>query len=178
MDSARLIDSIVRQTTILIAQLSTSAGLRAPLAHIADQVFLELSREIEAQGVSRAVAADMFGMALRGYQRKVQRLRESLTVQGFTLWEAVLEHVRRHEGSTLGELLARFEPDGEEHLRSVLRDLQRSGLLYATGRGMSTVYGLSSTQDRQRMRGNDDEEALRPSVWAAIYHRSQSPGSS
>ena len=41
-----LIDSIVRQTTVLIAQLATSGGVRAPLAHVANQVFLDLSREL------------------------------------------------------------------------------------------------------------------------------------
>ncbi len=82
MDTVRLIDAVVRHTTAFIAQLSTSAGLRAPLAHIADQVFLDLSREIEAQGVSRKVVASMFGMALRGYQRKVQRLEESASFKG------------------------------------------------------------------------------------------------
>jgi hypothetical protein len=46
-----LIDSIVRQTTILIAQLATSAGARAPLAHVANQVFLELVSELKAQGL-------------------------------------------------------------------------------------------------------------------------------
>ena len=54
MQSKLLVDAIVQQTTVLIAQLSTAAGIRAPLAHIADQVFLELSREIERQGVSSA----------------------------------------------------------------------------------------------------------------------------
>ena len=34
-----LIDALVRQTTVLIAQLATIAGIRAPLAHVADQVF-------------------------------------------------------------------------------------------------------------------------------------------
>src|SRR5690606_28044685 len=96
MDTVRLIDAVVRHTTAFIAQLSTSAGLRAPLAHIADQVFLELSREIEAQGVSRKVVASMFGMALRGYQRKVQRLEESASSKGKTLWEAVVEHLHHH----------------------------------------------------------------------------------
>jgi hypothetical protein len=33
-----LIDAIVRQTTVLIAQLATAGGFRAPLAHIAEQV--------------------------------------------------------------------------------------------------------------------------------------------
>ena len=70
MDVKLLIDAIVRQTTVLIAQLSTSTGIRAPLAHIADQVFLDLAAEIEAQGVGRKIAADMFGLALRSYQKK------------------------------------------------------------------------------------------------------------
>src|SRR5215831_19107728 len=72
-----LIHAIVRQTTILIAQLATSHGLRAPLPHIADQVFADLVKELDRQGVSRQVGADMFGMGLRTYRRKVQRLRES-----------------------------------------------------------------------------------------------------
>ena len=72
-----LIDAIVHQTTVLIAGVSTAAGIRAPLAHVADQVFVDLSRAIEEQGVGRKVAADMFGLALRTYQKKVQRLSES-----------------------------------------------------------------------------------------------------
>jgi hypothetical protein len=63
MNAKLLIDAIVQQTTVLIAQLSTAAGIRSPLAHIADQVFLDLAREIEQQGVSRKVVADMFGPA-------------------------------------------------------------------------------------------------------------------
>src|SRR5262245_28105850 len=98
MHASLLIERVVRQTTVLIAQLSTAAGIRAPLANIADQVFLELSREIEAQGVARKVAADMFGLALRTYQRKVQRLAESATQRNTTLWEAVFQHIRENDG--------------------------------------------------------------------------------
>ena len=36
MNTKLLVDSIVRQTTVLIAQLCTAAGVRAPLAQIAD----------------------------------------------------------------------------------------------------------------------------------------------
>jgi hypothetical protein len=39
MTIAVLIQSIVRQTTILIAQLATTGRARAPLAQIAGQVF-------------------------------------------------------------------------------------------------------------------------------------------
>lgn len=47
-----LVDGIVQQTTVLIARLSTSAGGRSPLGQIADQVFLELARELKSQGVA------------------------------------------------------------------------------------------------------------------------------
>jgi hypothetical protein len=63
-----LIDNIFRQTTVLIAQLATSGGVRAPLAQLADRVFLDLARELDQQGISRKVSADMFGMALRSYR--------------------------------------------------------------------------------------------------------------
>jgi predicted acetyltransferase len=87
MDTKLLIDAIVRQTTVLIAQLSTAAGIRAPLAHVADRIFVELAQEIERQGVGHKVVADMFGMALRTYQKRVQRLSESTTARGRTLWK-------------------------------------------------------------------------------------------
>jgi hypothetical protein len=56
MNVQLLIDSVVRQTTVLIAELATSGGLRAPLAHVADQVSLDLASELERQGVSRKVS--------------------------------------------------------------------------------------------------------------------------
>src|SRR5882672_162470 len=105
MQTRLLIDAIVRQTTVLVAQLSTAAGIRAPLAHVADEVFVSLAREIEAQGVGRKVAADMFGMALRTYQKKLQRLTESVTHQERTLWEAVLDFVSEAGTSSRREVL-------------------------------------------------------------------------
>src|SRR4051812_20001052 len=46
MNLSVLIDSIVRQVTVLIAQLATAGGVRAPVAHIANQVFVQLAREL------------------------------------------------------------------------------------------------------------------------------------
>jgi hypothetical protein len=173
MDTVRLVDAVVRHTTAFIAQLSTSAGLRAPLAHIADQVFLDLSREIEAQGVSRKVVASMFGMALRGYQRKVQRLTESSTHKGKTLWEALVEHLHVQGPSLRADLMARFAPDGEEHVAAVLRDLNDSGVVYSTGRGEKAIFGLSSEQDRERILLETRGEKLEAAAWYAVYRRKQ-----
>src|SRR5689334_17368653 len=117
MNVELLIHAIVRQTTLLIAQLATGGGVRAPLSQVADQVFLDLVSELERQGVSRKVSADMFGMGLRSYRRKIQRLTESSTERGRSLWEAVLEHVRGSGPVSRLELLERFVRDDEAQVR-------------------------------------------------------------
>src|SRR5262245_22995609 len=140
MTIAPLIHAIVRQTTILIAQLATARGLRAPLAHIANQVFLDLVSELERQGVSRKVSADMFGLGLRTYRRKIQQLNESSTERGRSLSEVILEHVRDEGLVTRAEVLLRFAADDEALVRAVLHDLCESQLVFMAGTGPSTTY--------------------------------------
>lgn len=166
-----LIDAIVQQTTVLIAQLSTAAGLRAPLAHVADQVFVELSRELEAQGLGRKVVADMFGMALRGYQKRVQRLTESVTVRDRSLWEVVLEFVREREHVTRRQLLARFSRDSEAAVAAVLHDLVTSGLLYSSGQGQATVFRATAESALQALAGEGALDSLSAMACAMVYHQ-------
>ncbi len=170
MNVKLLIDAIVQQTTVLIAQLSTAAGVRAPLAHVADQVFLELSRELEAQGLGRKVVADMFGMALRGYQKRVQRLTESQTVRDRTLWEVVLEHVREREHITRRQILARFAHDSEAAVAAVLHDLVTSGLLYSSGQGQSTLYRATAESALRELVGEGQLDSLSAMAHAMVYH--------
>jgi hypothetical protein len=168
MDLKLLIDGIVRQTTVLIAQLSTSAGVRSPLAHVADQVFLELAREIEAQGVGRRVAADMFGMALRAYQKKMQRLTESASARDRTLWEAVLSFIG--EGETTRERIEhRFKHDGPREVAAVLNDLVRSGLVYATGSGEHGVYGLTRAEVRDQVQRRAALDSVANVAWLMVF---------
>jgi Mn-dependent DtxR family transcriptional regulator len=169
MNTKLLIDAIVHQTTVLIAQLSTASGIRAPLAHVADRVFLELASEIEAQGVGRKVVADMFGLALRSYQKKVQRLTESASVRSRTLWEAVLDFLAENGSVTRERMFERFRNDPEQSVAAVLSDLASEGLIYATGKGLGTVYGLSSEADRARVAQSGREESVRALVWHALY---------
>jgi hypothetical protein len=173
VNSKLLIDAIVRQTTVLIAQLSTAAGVRAPLAQLADQVFHSLAREIEAQGVGRKVVADMFGMALRGYQKKMQRLAESNTQQHQTLFEAVLDYVERNPGVLRSTILRRFQKDGERETIGVLTDLVNSGLLYSSSSGPGTLYGVTSEAERQRLTRESDLHSLAGMAWGLVYHTPQ-----
>jgi hypothetical protein len=175
VDTKLLIDSIARQTTVLIAHLSAAAGIRAPLAHLADQVFLNLSRELEAQGLSRKVVADMFGMELRGYQRRVQRLRESATDTGTTLWQAVLEHLQQQGPLTRRAILDRFFSDDPAAVGAVLKDLLNSGLAYKTGSGNTVLFGVTPDEDRLALAQEKTLEMAATLVWLDLCRH---PGAS
>ena len=164
-----LIHAIVRQTTILIAQLATARGLRAPLAQIANQVFLDLVAELERQGVSRKVSADMFGLGLRTYRRKIQRLSESSTERGRSLWEVVLEYVKTQGLVTRREVLTRFSRDDERQVRAVLHDLCESQLVFSAGFGANTTFRAASEEELvalQQRRGAEGADEL---VMALMY---------
>lgn len=139
MEPTLLIDAVVRQTTVLIAQLATSAGLRAPLAHTANQVFLDLVRELKEQGLGNKIIADMFGLALSTYHEKVRRMTESLSSRGRSLWEAVFSYIQERETLLQADVLTRFRNDDESSVRSVLNDLVESGLVFRSGRAESTT---------------------------------------
>lgn len=162
-----LIDDMVRQTTVLIAQLSTAAGVRAPLSQLADQVFLELSRELSAQGVRQKVAADMFGMALRSYQMKVRRLSAGGSDPALTLWQAL--HDRLLRGSaTRRELEAAFKGHSAKDVAATLKDMAESGIAYVSGRGQGAVYGLTSAADRERASAAARGDASADMAWYLV----------
>lgn len=164
-----LIHAIVRQTTILIAQLATSRGVRAPLAQIANQVFIDLVRELERQGVSRKVSADMFGLGLRTYRRKIQRLSESSTERGRSLWEVVLEYVKAQGLVTRLEVLTRFSGDDEPQLRAVLHDLCESQLLFSSGSGASASYRAASDDELATLQRKQGAEGADELLVALMY---------
>lgn len=169
VNSKTLIDALVRQTTVLIAHVATSAGLRAPLAHVANQVFVELTTELEKQGLGQKVIADMFGLALRSYQQKLRRLSESETEQGRTLWEAVYAFISERRVARRPEVLQRFSRDPEASVKSILKDLCESGLVYRTGTGEATVYRAAPPEDWV-MEDTVDEENAAALVWVIVHH--------
>jgi hypothetical protein len=148
-----LIDSVVQQVTVLIAQLATSGGARAPVAHIASQVFVDLAHELQAQGLSRKVSADMFGMALRAYQRKLARLTTEVPGRADTLWRGLLDLIDAEGPLTRSEVLERYASDDETLIRGVLHDLCDSGLLACSGKGADAEYRARSER-KSRARTN------------------------
>lgn len=164
-----LIHAIVHQTTILIAQLATLGGGRAPLAQVANQVFLELVRELDRQGVSRKVSADMFGLGLRTYRRKIQRMSESSTERGRSLWEVVLEYVAKRDSASRYDVLSRFSLDDEAQVRAVLHDLCDSQLVIAKELNGKVMYRVASEDELLSFRSTQNTQGFEDLLLAFMY---------
>lgn len=169
MNTKLLIDAIVRHTTVLIAQLATAAGVRAPLAHVANQVFLELVRKLEEQGVRQKVIADMFGLALRTYQMKVQRLLASATDRDTTLWEAIFTYLQDNQVVTRADVLRRFRNDDEAMVRGILQDLVSTGLVFKTGSGHNVAFRPASDAELSSLDETRQGEDAAAFIWLLIY---------
>jgi hypothetical protein len=175
MNERILIDAIVRQTVILIAQLSTADGIRSPLSHVADEVFLGLVRQLESQGLGKKVIADMFGLALRSYQQKVQRLGESATQRGITLWGAIHTFLSGVPSASRTEVMEQFKHDEPQNVRSILNDLVETGLVCRSGRGSETRYRVATSEELEELGSSaaaDAAETNAALVWLQVYHGS------
>jgi hypothetical protein len=166
-----LIDAIVRQTTVLIAQLATTAGARATLSQTANQVFLDLVTELKEQGLGNKLIADMFGLTLRTYHNKMRRLAESSTERGESLWNAVLAFVQQQKTVTRGEVLARFCRDDERTVRSVLSDLVATGMVFSKGTGDRVVFRAASPAEYD-VAASEEAQALSNLLWITIARHS------
>ena len=175
MNPQILIDAIVRQTMVLIAQVSTVDGVRSPLSHVADEVFLGLVRELESQGLGKKVIADMFGLALRSYRQKVQRLSESATTRGVTLWSAIHGFLSERGSTSRADLVAYFKHDEERTVRGILNDLVESGLVCRSGHGKDTRYRVATPEELEELGGCSAVNSLETNaalVWVHVFRAS------
>jgi hypothetical protein len=166
-----LIHAVVQQTMVLVAHLATAGGVRAPLARVANQVFADLTEQLSAQGVTKTVIADMFGMAISTYHRRVRAASESRTDAGRSVWEAVLEFIRDKEPVSAAAILGRFARDDAAVVASVLKDLGDSGIVYRAGRGQQAVYRVASPADFASVDGDSRSEAVRHILWLTIVRQ-------
>lgn len=150
MKPSILIDLIVKQMTVMIAQIATQSGMRVPLARVADEVFSNLVSELQDQGLRQKVIADMFGLALRGYQTKVRRLEEQLEENEDTLWLRVLREIEKKGPIARSDLDFAFVSADEATLRSILRDLSDTGLVFSSGSRDNPIY-IAAPDEAARM---------------------------
>ena len=146
-----------------------SGGLRAPLTQVASQVFIDLANELRSQGLRQNVIAGMFGMTLRTYHRRVAELSQSRSVEGRTVWEAVLEFIRQHQPVSGAKIGARFHADERDVITGVLNDLVGSGFCYRAGRGAQAVYRIADDKDFAGIDGDERAVANAHLVWQAVF---------
>jgi hypothetical protein len=133
-------------------------------------VFLDLAEELHRQGIGRRVSADMFGLALRTYLRKIQRLSESATDRGDSLWNAVVEFLGS-DGKIFarGDILRRFHQDDPELVAGVLHDLCESGLVFRVGAGPLAAFRAATKEELGALSQAGTRESTEMMVWALIY---------
>lgn len=168
MNPSVLIDLIVSQLTVLIAQIATRSGMRLPLARVADEVFANLVRELQDQGVPQKVIADMFGLALRGYQARVRRLEVRQEDEERTLSMRVLRQIDASRRITRANLHAQFEEADEATLRSVLRDLVDSGVVYVGGKRDNPLY-ISASYDEDASEDERRRTSMQDMLVVCLY---------
>lgn len=169
MNPTLLIHLIVSQFTVLIAQLATRSGMRPPLARVSDEMFQSLVAELQVQGVPQRVIADMFGLALRGYQARVQRLEQRDEEEQLTLSMNLLGAIQSMGPVSRDLLTTRFADVEEATFRSTLRDLVDSGMVKMEGTRAKPVY-TAIRQDDARMASDDLQlHALRDLVSVFLY---------
>jgi len=164
-----LIDALVRQTMVLIAQLATKGGVRSPLSHVANQVFLDLSKELQAHGLGRKVIADMFGLTLRAYRLKTQRLTASSSRRNQSLWEAMLVFLEDRQTVTRRDILKRFRRDDPEMVVGLLNDLVESGFLFRAGDGADSLFRIVTPEDLKSSSAETINKANDALVWVAVH---------
>jgi len=116
----------------------------------------------------------MFGLVLRGYQKKVQRLTESQTEGGKTLWLALFEYLQREGSTTRKHIFQAFARDDPNSVGAVLNDLVSSGLAYRTGTGDNSVYGATQPQDHALLTREHTVETASLLVWLVVYENAGS----
>jgi hypothetical protein len=113
----------------------------------------------------------MFGVSLRSYRRRVQRMKESSTVRGRTLWEAVLGYLEENSLVTRQQVLDRFRRDDEENVRGILHDLTESGIVFCTGSGPDAAYRAATDDELKELRKLDDSAGFEELLWSIIFCR-------
>jgi hypothetical protein len=100
---------------------------------------LDLASELERQGVTKNVAADMFGMSLRTYHRRVQQVRQEQT-QRRTVRDSVLELVGASPAVSAHAVHQQFLRHPAEVVAGALNDLVHAGLIERKGWGDTATY--------------------------------------
>ena len=164
---------------VLVARLAVSKTHRAPLRNVGDLFFLGMADELQRQGVGRKVAADLLGMSLRAYQKRLQRVSVGARTTTPTLHQEVAAFLKGRGAISREEIATRFSRNDERVLASVLRDMVELGVMEMTTRGGAYRYRLVAPDEpageglRVESEAAIDVEEMQ--LWAKLDEGSEPP---
>ena len=120
----RFVKTVVYQAGRLAGATAVADGARRSLGWIQDILLLGVVDELEEQGLSRKVIADILGMTTRTFQRHLSAARAGSQV-GITLWQFI--HRRCETPQTKEAITAWFPASRKLEIHSLLRDMIQSG---------------------------------------------------
>lgn len=166
MNTALLIDGLLRECASLVAAITRAADHRPSLAELPSRVFAEVDDALRREGLRASLLADLFGLKLRTYHDHVRRARRLRAERPLPLI-AELYRCMRDEGPVeRWELDGRFADAHPKVFAAALDELVDSGLAYRTGRGPSARFGaVVDGEAPSRV------EAAARLVWVTLYHR-------
>ena len=166
MNTALLIDGLLREFAQLVALIVRTADHRPSLAGLPQRVFAEVDGALRAGGMRASVLADVFGLPLRTYHDHARRARGRLSPRSLPLIADLYRCIRDEGPIERWALDGRFEQAHPKIFAAVLDELVDSGLVYRTGRGPSSRFGaVADRGDASRI------DAAARLVWVTVYHR-------
>lgn len=169
MDRALLIDAVVRRAADLVAELAIEGATIHSLGHVSDLFFQALDTRLRlTHDKPQRVVADIFQMPLRTYQHRLRAVTESASIRNTTVWRAVYRYVSEH-GPVRGVAVEhRFAQEKFELIRSILKHMVHTGVVFVTGRGGSALYRVNDDIGLVTSMSPESDARL---VWVAAYKR-------
>lgn len=162
---------LVSQSARLIARIITLTNARPNLAHLQEDFFYELSVHLQNYGVPRRVAADMFGLAMRSYLRRIKKYNDELSDREhqLSLWQIVYSKISESPDIQRQKLLDSFSFSHRDSVCSVLKHLCEAGLVTEHRRD-----GVISYSARERDANELDVDEVAQYLWVMIFVHDES----
>lgn len=169
IDANLLIRTLFELTAQMSVDVIHASGARPDLKHIMDEVFMTFAEQFHEIGLPRSVAADMFGLVVRSYLKRIQNYEENRGEVSQPLWKRILLLIAEEPNIDLETLLSRFPVGYVKSVKTSLNDLCDQGVLVETRRRKVVRYTIGlDTQVEE-----DKYEQVKQFVWLLIFNAKQ-----
>lgn len=133
----QFIRALAYQTGRTVVHTALRGGMRQSVGWAVDAMWSGMVDCFEEAGVSQKVAADMMGLTLRTYQRRIDSLSD-VSQGGRTYWMVIYARLQQQAASR-DTILGWFDRGLKRQIVSVLLDMKETGWVEMDEEGMCHV---------------------------------------